>query len=157
MIIVSDTSAITGLIQIHRVEILPTLYQEVVVPEEVANELQKYHAGLPSFLRILPVTDLGCFHRLCAEVDPGEAAAITLMLEGKGDVLLIDERRGRQIAQREGLTIIGVLGVLLEARRQSIIPSLATAIMELETIADFRISPQLKARALAAAGETPGQ
>lgn len=157
MIIVSDTSAITGLIQIHRVEILSTLYQEVVVPEVVANELQKYHAVLPSFLRILPVTDLECFHRLCAEIDPGEAAAITLMLEGKGDVLLIDERRGRQIAQREGLKIIGVLGVLLEARLQSIIPSLATAIMELETIANFRISPQLKARALAAAGETPGQ
>lgn len=50
MIIISDTSAITGLIQIHRVEILPTLYQEVVVPDKVANELQKYQAGLPSHL-----------------------------------------------------------------------------------------------------------
>lgn len=153
MIIISDTSAITSLIQIHRETVLSSLYQQVVIPEEVAVELKKFHASIPAFIQVAAVENRQCFQRLCADVDPGEAAAIALMLEGKGDLLLIDERRGRAVALREGLAIVGVLGVLLQARRAGLIDSLAKTIAELETTAGFRISPQLKARAIAAAGE----
>ena len=153
MIIVSDTSAVTSLLQIGRLEILPQLYREVVIPTEVAVELRRFHAMLPEFVRVVEVTDRARFDQLHAELDSGEAAAITLMLEGRGDLLLIDELRGRRIAAREGLPVVGVLGVLLEARQRRIIPSLAEAISQLETIADFRLSPQLKHRALQAAGE----
>lgn len=157
MIIVSDTSAITSLLQIGRVEILTQLYQEVVIPSEVAVELRRYHPALPGFIRVLQVTDVARFRQLRAELDAGEAAAITLMLEGKGDLLLIDERRGRIIAQREGLAIIGVVGLLLEARVRGLIPSLRAALHDLEAIAGFRISAQLKARALETAGESHPQ
>ena len=152
MIVISDTSAITSLLQIGRLEILPALYHEVIIPTEVASELKRFHATLPAFIRVLPVTNLVQFKKLQAELDDGEAAAITLMLEGRGDLLLIDERRGRKVAVREGLLVVGVLGVLLEARRRKLIPSLAEAIGQLEKIADFRISPQLKLRALQTAG-----
>ena len=153
MIIVSDTSAITSLLQIHQEHILAELYQEVIVPTEVANELLKYHRMLPGFIKVLSITDRTRFDRLRAELDLGEAAAITLMLEGKGDLLLMDERRGRSVAMRENLPVIGLIGVLLEARKKKRIPSLADAIEQLERTADFRISPRLKARAIAAAGE----
>lgn len=153
MIIVSDTSAITSLLQIGREEVLTQLYQEVIIPSEVAVELERYHTTLPAFLRVLQVTDVSRFHQLQAELDAGEAAAITLMLEGKGDLLLIDERRGRSIAQREGLPIIGVVGVLLEARLRGLIPSLKAALHDLEKTAGFRVSSSLQARALAVAGE----
>lgn len=153
MIVISDTSAVTSLLQIGRLEILPALYREVIIPAEVAAELKKFHPSLPAFIRVLPVTNRVRFQALQTELDDGEAAAITLMLEGKGDLLLIDERRGRKIAAREGLLIIGVVGVLLEARRQNLIQSLAEAIDQLENNAGFRLSPSLKLRALQAAGE----
>lgn len=153
MIIVSDTSAVTSLLQIGRLEILPALYQQVVIPVEVAEELKRFHTGLPGFIEILPVTDRTRLARLQTELDLGEAAAIALMLEGKGDLLLMDERRGRKIAMREGLVVVGVIGVLLEARRRGLIDSLTEVIRQLEQIADFRISPELKQRILQAAGE----
>ena len=154
MIVIRDTSAITSLLQIGRLDILPALYREVVIPTEVATELKRFHATLPAFIRVLPVTNRAQFEKLQAELDDGEAAAITLMLEGKGDVLLIDERRGRLVAVREGLLVVGVVGVLLEARRRGHIPSLTDALEQLEKVAGFRLSSQLKLRALQAVGET---
>jgi uncharacterized protein len=153
MIVISDTSAITSLLQVHRVEILARLYQEIVIPEEVAVELEQYHAALPAFIQVRAVCDRKRFTQLCAELHEGEAAAIMLMIEGKGDLLLIDERRGRKVAQREKLPVIGVVGVLVEARRRRLIPSLKEVIEDLENIAGFRISPKLKARALESVGE----
>jgi uncharacterized protein len=153
MIIISDTSAVTSLVQIGRLEILPALYQKVIIPVEVAEELKRFHTLLPGFIEVLPVSDRVRLERLQTELDPGEAAAIALMLEGKGDLLLMDERCGRKIAVREGLAVIGVIGVLLEARQHGLIVSLSEAIRELEQIAGFRISPQLKRHILQKADE----
>lgn len=153
MIIVSDTSAITSLLQIGRLTILTSLYQDVIIPVEVANELRRFHTDLPDFIQVLPVSDHARLGKLQTELDLGEAAAIALMLEGKGDLLLMDERRGRAVAAREGLAVVGVIGVLLEARQRGLIASLASVISELEQIAGFRISPRLKQRVLQAAGE----
>jgi uncharacterized protein len=46
-------------------------------------------------------------------LDAGEAHAIALALELQADDLLIDERLGRQEAVRVGISIIGILGILL--------------------------------------------
>jgi predicted nucleic acid-binding protein len=153
MIVVSDTSAITSLLQIGRLAILPALYQNVVIPVEVANELLRFHATLPGFIQVMPVADRALFKRFLTELDPGEAAAIALMLEGKGDLLLMDERRGRAVAAREGLAVVGVIGVLVEARHRGLITSLAGVIDDLERLAGFRISPRLRQQVLETVGE----
>jgi hypothetical protein len=56
-------------------------------------------------------------------VDLGEAEAIELAREVNADWLLIDERKGRKLAREAGLPVIGLLGVVLLARRNSLIPS----------------------------------
>jgi len=53
---------------------------------------------------------------LASTLDPGEAEAIALALELSADLILLDERDGRSAAERAGLRVTGVLGVLLRAK-----------------------------------------
>jgi predicted nucleic acid-binding protein len=153
MMVVSDTSAITALIQVGRIELLSQLYETVLIPKAVADELWRAHPQLPEFIKIQPVTNLSTVKRLLVELDEGEAEAIALMLEGRGDILLMDERKGRRIAGREGVRVIGLLGVLAEARRTGLVTSLAELLRHLEATAGFHISKDLKMRVLIEFGE----
>jgi hypothetical protein len=53
-------------------------------------------------------------------LEPGESESIALALEIGADLLLIDERRGRAEADRLGIKITGLLGILVEAKRKKI-------------------------------------
>jgi uncharacterized protein len=153
MIIVSDTSALTSLIQVRLEQILPRLFQAVVIPEAVELELRRAHTELPLFLKVVRVTERRVVERLARELDLGEAEAIALILEGHGDLLLIDERKGRRLAAQEGIRVIGLLGVLLKARRHGLINSLRQVLRSLQREAGFRISEALMTRLLNEAKE----
>jgi uncharacterized protein len=153
MIVVSDTSAITSLLQIQRADLLAGLYEEVVVPPAVERELRHDHPVLPDFICVAHVSNPQVVQRLAQEVDCCEAGAIALMLAKRGDVLLIDERRGRRVAQREGVPVIGLIGVLAEAKRRGMLDSLRDTLESLQHVTGFRISNELKVRVLAEAGE----
>ena len=148
MIVVSDTSAVTTLIQIGKVELMSRLYERVIIPVAVEKELLREHPVLPSFLELLPVKHAATVARFSGRLDAGESEAITLMLEGCGDWLLIDERMGRRVAQGEGIKVIGLLGLLVDARRSGMIASFPDVIEQLENVAGFRISKELKTRLL---------
>jgi uncharacterized protein len=90
---------------------------------------------------------------LCLVVDRGEAEAIVLAGELLPDYVLIDDFAARNVAIAKGLPVIGLLGVLIQAKKARVLDSLATAIFELETIAGFRISPGLKKQVLQFDGE----
>jgi predicted nucleic acid-binding protein len=146
VIVVSDTSAITSLLQIGRIGLLASLYDEVVIPGAVERELRRTHKRLPDFIRTVPVVDPTLSGRFVGELDAGESEAIALMLEGRGDLLLMDERKGRRVAKRAGIQVIGLLGVLLDARQAGLLKSISEVVTELEQIAGFRISKELKER-----------
>ncbi|MGM0577132.1 MAG: DUF3368 domain-containing protein [Myxococcota bacterium] len=90
---------------------------------------------------------------MSAELDPGETEAIALAVERKADVLLVDERRARRAATRLGQRVLGVLGVLLQAKRRGLVEELRPILHDLTEEAGFRIGPELVARVLKAAGE----
>jgi predicted nucleic acid-binding protein len=58
-----------------------------------------------------------------AGLDSGERDAIQLAKEERADLLLMDERMGVRLARRQGLTVIGTLGVLVRAAQQGLGPS----------------------------------
>jgi predicted nucleic acid-binding protein len=66
---------------------------------------------------------------------------------------LIDEKLGREVANRLGLRTIGILGVLLESYRRGLIPEVKAVLDQLETEAGFWVSSQLRLRVLRLAGE----
>src|SRR3954469_24709762 len=110
MIIVSDTSPISALLTIGEIGLLQGLFGEVVAPSEVDAELRRSFSNLPAFLRIERVQDLAQVAAFREVVDAGEAEAIQLAKELRADRILIDDFKGRQLAAREGLKVIGVLG-----------------------------------------------
>jgi predicted nucleic acid-binding protein len=153
MIVVSDTSAITSLLQIGWEELLSRIYSDVFIPEAVRDELLREHSAIPEFIRCQSASNRAEVQRLLAELDLGEAEAIILAKELKADELLIDETAGRRIAAREGVNVIGLLGVLLEAKGRGIISSVRQIAEELETKAGFRLSNAVKEMFFREAGE----
>jgi uncharacterized protein len=91
VIVISDTSAITNLAAIQHLQLLPQLYNQVIVPEAVYRELAEIEPPVPgtlevqtsSWLKIRQVADLSVVKRLQLEarLDPGESEAIALALE----------------------------------------------------------------------------
>ncbi|MDD3276691.1 MAG: DUF3368 domain-containing protein [Kiritimatiellales bacterium] len=154
MIVVSDTSPITALITIQQIDLLRQLYNEVKIPSAVAKELLAYHTEIPPFIQVVPVTEIPLLTELNRQLDRGEAEAIVLAKELHADLLLIDEALGREAARQEHLPVIGLMGVLLIAKKKGRIPSLAGLIERLETEAGFYLSRPVKARVLKEAGES---
>jgi uncharacterized protein len=70
-------------------------------------------------------------------------------------LLLVDEERGRTIAQRLGLRVIGLLGVLIEAKDRGLIDTVNPILDALVNRAGFWVTPDLYVRVLQAAGESP--
>lgn len=153
MIVVSDTSVITSLIQIGRDGLLKELYRTVLIPTAVHTELRQTHLQLPAFFEVKPAVDRALVARLEVELDLGEAEAIVLAKEARADLLLIDEKLGRQVALREGLRITGLIGLVIEAKVQSLIPSVREVVAQLEQEAGFRLSDSVKSAAFRLADE----
>ena len=161
MIVVSDTSALSNLALVNHLWLLESIYQTVIIPDVVASELAA--ASNPTISAILQLSwiqrqslrNLQLANQLQQDrgLDAGEASAIALAFELQADDLLIDERLGRQEALRLGLSIIGILGILLVAKKRSLIPQVQSIMDALIDQAGFRVSPQLYQRILALAQE----
>lgn len=80
---------------------------------------------------------------LLKELDQGEAEAITLAIEIKSDLLVIDEQKGRKVSRRYGLRIIGVFGILINAKKRGIISNVKPYMDDLREKAGFYISEKL--------------
>lgn len=162
MIVVSDTSALSNLAVVEHLWLLEAIYRNIMIPQVVASELAA--ASNPSisvipqlgWVQIKPLKNSQLAEQLQQQrgLDAGEANAIALALELKADDLLIDERLGRQEASRLGLSIIGILGILLVAKYRSLISEVQPVMDDLIDQAGFRISLRLYQRVLTLAQET---
>jgi predicted nucleic acid-binding protein len=153
MIVVSDTSPLTALLTVGEENLLPRLFTEVVIPEAVQKELLRNHARLPDWLRVATVQNPAQVGKYSQIVDAGEAEAIELAQELHADRLLIDERKGRKLAVQEGIAVIGLLGVVLLAKRKALIPSARTLIERLDREAGIYLAPDIRDAALKSVGE----
>lgn len=158
MIVVADTSPLLHLARIGRLDLVVSALGPVVVPRTVWSELiqpgtrveviEALRAATWIDLRDDPeAADLG--------LDPGETAAILLAEALSADALLIDERRGRAVAEERGLAVIGTLGVLAGAKRAGAIERVGPLVQALREDG-FWLSEALVATFLAAVGEPPG-
>jgi predicted nucleic acid-binding protein len=162
LIIVSNTSPITSLAAVGQLDLLKQLYQRIIIPETVYQELTGANPTVPGakevstfpWIETQIVVNQSLVQALRQKLDPGEAAAIALAIALNADRLIIDERKGRKIAIDMGVQVIGILGVLLEAKSNGLIDRVKPIVDDLIAIAGFRISQQLYAGILQAAKES---
>ena len=158
MIVVSDASPIISLQMIGRLALLEQIYATVIIPGAVASELGRGPAGR-SALESAPWIDVrsapteGSLTHAEGDLGIGETEAIRLALACGAEILLIDERRGRRIAESLGLRPVGVVGVLIQARQRALIEALGPELAALVRDARCRLSKDLCRHALRAVGE----
>ena len=153
MIVVSDTSPVSNLLQVQHEKILQELFGEVVIPPAVRDELIRYHSVLPDFLRVASPTSVQNPSVETSQLDPGETEAIALAMELDADFLLIDEKLGRTAAKDRGVRVIGLLGVLLLGKQRGLLVSVGEVLERLTNEAGFFVSAKVKAQVLSLAGE----
>jgi hypothetical protein len=105
VIVVSDTSPITSLAKIKRLELLRTLYSSITIPSAVDSELRRGQIVVPDWIRVQAAGDRALVTQLETDLDPGEAEALAVALELRADLVLIDEKRGRDVARRLDLRL----------------------------------------------------
>lgn len=157
-IVISDTTAIRALAFLNRVDLLPTLFDQVLVPPEVDAELRSPPGDLPvvdvrqfAFVKIQAPNDQKKVRELKRVRDPGESEALALEL-GVG-AILIEESAGRSMAKRLGLSPIGVLGLLVRAQQRGLVTLVHRLLDQLENDLGFFISRSLRSEILRLAGE----
>lgn len=157
MIIVSDTSSISNLLQIGLIDILHVLYEEITITPAVRRELfhlpeQEKQIEQIDWIVVKAPQDQGMIVQLLEEIDLGEAESIVLALEEQAKYLIIDEYKGRLIADSYGIKIVGILGVLIQAKKKKIILKIKPHIDQLVEIG-FRLDKKLIEKVLKGLGE----
>lgn len=146
-VVITDSGCLISLERIDRLDILPALFSQVLLPPAVHAE---FGVVLP-WLKVVPPKDQGMIAALKMLVDAGEAEAIALAYELQYR-LIIDDLQGRKVARDLGLRLTGTIGVLVMAKQQGVIPALKPVIEALEAVS-FYLSDALKAEALKLVGE----
>ena len=161
MIVVSDASPLVALSSVGKLDLLRTLYGEVIVPRAVYREAVTDAVGQPGYadraaatwLRVEALTDRTLVESFEGKLDPGEAEAIALAVQLSADLLLVDEKKARKIAAGLGINITGVLGILTEAKQRGLISSVKLVADEITEAIDFRLGEGVYEQVLRALGE----
>jgi hypothetical protein len=157
--VVADATPLIALARIGRLTLLRELFDTVLIPEAVRDELSAKpdRPGAreildSDYLKVVALRDRTVAEALLGELGAGEAEVIALAAETVADLALIDESRGRKVARGRGLRVAGTLAVLLRAKRRGLISVVRDEVDRLlET--GFWLDDELRDAVLRAAGE----
>jgi len=138
-IIVSDTSCLILLLKIDEIGVLKEMSHKVFVTSVIKDELKQ---DLPDWIQVLDPKDKHYQSILEIDLDKGEASAIALMLELDDAILIIDDLKGRKLAEKLGFKFSGTLGLLLKAKQIGIIKSIKPVLDKIR-LTNFRFSEKL--------------
>lgn len=166
MKVVCDTNIIIDFSKIGRLDLLKDVFDEVLIPNEVKEELMAGEGAgesdgiedtdvkkaLPGWISIKTVKDLFALENLKINIDKGESASIVLYKETNSDLLAINDLKARGIAHALEIKIIGTLGILLLAKDKGLIQEIKPLMEKLRKNGAY-VSNSLYNRILEDAGE----
>jgi predicted nucleic acid-binding protein len=129
-LVIADAGPINYLVLIGHIDLLPTLFQKVILPSAVQRELddgetpssvRDWIVNPPVWVEVkeTPIRDLN--DDSLDGLDQGERAAIALAIAINADLLLMDDREGVVVARNKGFAVTATLGVLNLAARRGLV------------------------------------
>jgi len=157
--VIVDTSPLQYLYQLDLLDLLPSFYGEVLVPEAVVREIAVGRArgvALPdldtlSWVRVRRVAGRAILP-LVSDLGAGEREVLALALETADALVVLDDFLARRAAQRLELPMTGTLGLLLKGKQAGRIDRLEPFLNQLEGL-HFRLDGATRASVLRLAGE----
>ena len=134
MIAVSNTTPILSLYKIGQLHLLRDLFSQIFVPTAVYNEIavlgkvKHGHESLDtaSYIHVKAIQNILAANLLRSQLDYGEAEAIVLARELGADILILDEKKARKVAQANSQPVIGTIGILQVAKNKGLISDMKT-------------------------------
>jgi predicted nucleic acid-binding protein len=151
VIVVSNSSPLIGFEQLGKAELLVKLFNKVLIPPAVRQETYEV-LPLPRWVEERSLSQPLSALTLRWRLGNGEREAIALALELQADFLLMDDLAGRRVAISLGLKILGTLGILLQAKKEKLIPAIKPLVEQLLAVG-FHADEDLVVRVLRSAGE----
>jgi predicted nucleic acid-binding protein len=127
-LVIADTGPINYLILIGHIDILPALFQKVILPTVVRDELkhqkapavvQQWISNPPAWAEVYPTPH--AHDPSMEKLDAGEEDAIALAVELHADLILMDDRDGILVARNKGFRVAGTLAILAMAAERGLV------------------------------------
>lgn len=149
--VVSNASPLIALAQIGHLDVLQQLFNRLLVPPAVVREVAP-SVSLPAWIEESTLRQAIGPTILSASLGAGESETISLALETKAGLVILDDRPARRLAYALRIPIIGTLGILLAAKQRKLLPAVKPC---LDTLVrhDFWIASNLYEQVLRDAGE----
>lgn len=91
--------------------------------------------------------------KLIPKIDAGEAEAIALAMELHARLIVMDERVGRKVAKEQGLNVVGIFGLLIQAKKEGLIKAVRPLAYQLKNEAQMYLDVNFIEKTLKAIGE----
>ena len=120
-LVIADTGPVNYLILIGCIDLLPALFEKIIVPAAVQNELasrkapsviRQWIGNPPAWLEVRESPFSQAEDAALKGIDSGEKAAIQLAAFLHADLWLMDDGKGVSAAEKKGLADTGPLGIL---------------------------------------------
>lgn len=134
----------------HEILIPPSVYRECVIEGNGRDDAQNIQNAL--WIRTIQIKDIDLKKAINVTLDDGESEAITLALQEKADLILLDDYDAREFARVYELNITGTIGVLIKAKHMSSIQSLEVVLKNLRDTG-FWLNDDLYYKVLQETGE----
>ncbi|HHT9133113.1 MAG TPA: DUF3368 domain-containing protein [Candidatus Tripitaka californicus] len=156
--IVSNAGPLISFVRVNKLALLHKIFQKIAIPPAVHAELIQgfrkpgmSETGKLPWIEILSLESPEDINKLPHTLGDGEKEAILLARERRLP-LLIDDLAARKAAIKEGVRIIGTLGVLIHDKEIGEIENLKEVLDEFLRH-DFRLRRELYQKALQKVGE----
>jgi predicted nucleic acid-binding protein len=156
--IVVNSTPLVAFSAIGRLDILRSLFGEIMIPPAVRDEflatekeIRRKILRFESWIKVVALKNpnrMGAF----AGLDEGEAQVLVLAEELNASLVLIDERKARRYAERLKLPLSGTLGTLLLAKEDKIVPAISPLLKAIQE-AGLYLHDELVQQVLHMAGE----
>jgi len=162
--IVSDASQLIHLAAIGRLSFLREYYHSIIIPTAVWREVVEEggkrkgakeikNARAEGWITVASPKNAALIKALLQDLHEGEAESIALAIELTADIIILDETEARRIAEQHGLLVIGIIGILLQAKADRKIRSMRAEMDRLQRTGNFWIGKSLRQTILTTAGE----